>query len=108
MPLDIVAEMTGRIIVLVTVLAIAAIFKALASVLRTWIEQASLTRRFTRAIEGAKPHQRSGIIMACGHLERKSSGQAADDEPEEPLPANGRRESAVLLLQHKRHDGDGS
>lgn len=108
MPSDLLAEMTGRIVVLVTVLAIAAVAKALASVLRTWIEQASRTRRLTRAIDGAKPHQRSGIIMACGQLEGASSGRTDDDEADVPPAANGARDAPVLVLQHKRgREGDG-
>jgi hypothetical protein len=102
MPSDLLAEMTGRIMVLVTVLTLAAVVKALASVLRTWIEQASRTRRLTRAIEGAKPHQRSGIIMACGQLEGTSSGRVDDDETRVLPAVNGHREPEVLVLQHKR------
>lgn len=102
MPSDLLTQMTGRIVVLVTVLAVAAVARALASVLRTWIEQASRTRRLAKAIEGAKPHQRSGIIMACSQLEGRSSGGADDDEASAQHPVNGHREPAVLVLRHKR------
>jgi hypothetical protein len=101
--------MTGHVVVLVIVLAIAAVVRALASVLRTWIEQTSRTRRLTRAIEGAKPHQRSGIIIACGQLERRCSGRPDDDEDGVPPAASGHGEQAVLVLQHKRsREGDGN
>jgi hypothetical protein len=107
MPADLLAEMTGHMIVLVALLAITGVVKALASVLRVWIEQASRTRRLTRAIEGAEPHQRSGIIIACGQLERKSSGRPGYDQSAEQLPAAGHSEPTMLILQRKRgREGD--
>jgi hypothetical protein len=68
----------------VPVLAAAAIgiaigLNALASVLRMWIEQASRTRRFVRALKNSEPSQRPGIIMACSQLEGKSASQPGDE-----------------------------
>ncbi|MBV9796275.1 MAG: hypothetical protein JO016_20325 [Actinobacteria bacterium] len=45
---------------------------ALMSLLRTWITQAFRTRRFSKAIMGARPEQRSEIITACGDFEASS------------------------------------
>jgi hypothetical protein len=71
-------ETTGRIAVLVAALAIATGAKAMASVLRTWIEQVFRTRRFIKALEDSEPRQRPGIITACSRLEglpeRESGG----------------------------------
>ena len=39
-------------------LAVAAVARASASVLQTWIKQASCTRRLNKSLEGAKPQQR--------------------------------------------------
>ena len=62
-------EATTHIVAVLIALGLAAVVKPLASVLRTWIEQASRTHRLARALEGTKPHQRPGIIMACSRLE---------------------------------------
>jgi len=78
---------SGHIIVLVTALAIAAAAKALASVLRTWIEQASRTRRLARSLEGTKPHQRPRIIEACGQLEERSIRRPDGDGAGGSVPA---------------------
>jgi hypothetical protein len=56
---------------------------ALVSVLRMWIEQASRTRRFVRALENSEPSQRPGIIMACSQLEGKSASQPGDGKTDE-------------------------
>jgi hypothetical protein len=79
---------TGRIAAVMIALALAAGIKALASVLRTWIEQASRTRRLTRSLEGTKPHQRPGIIIACGQLEGRSAGRPVSDETDRPAQAD--------------------
>ena len=69
-------EAMGRIVVVAAALGVAAGVKALASVLRTWIEQVSRTRRLIKALEGSKPNQRPGIIVACSQLEGRPG---ADD-----------------------------
>jgi hypothetical protein len=84
-----IAGPASSIAVLVIVLAITPIVKALASVLRTWIEQASRTRRLARSLEGTKPHQRPGIIMACGQLEGRTAGESGSDETGRPAPPSG-------------------
>jgi hypothetical protein len=81
-------DTTGRIAAVLIALALATAIKALASVLRTWIEQASRTRRLTRSLEGTKPHQRPGIIVACGQLEGGSAGGRGSDETDRPAPAD--------------------
>lgn len=60
---------TGQMVVVVAVLGVAVGLKALASVLRTWIEESSRTRRLDKALAGSRPNQRPGIIRACGQLE---------------------------------------
>jgi hypothetical protein len=82
-------DTTGRIAAVFIALALATAIKALASVLRTWIEQASRTRRLTRSLEGTKPHQRAGIIVACGQLEAGSAGGRGNDETDSPASAEG-------------------
>lgn len=52
-------------------LGIAVGTRAVASVLRTWIEQACRTRRLVKALEGSIPNQRPAIIIACSRLEAK-------------------------------------
>jgi hypothetical protein len=86
---QLLTDPTGRIAAVLIALALAAVIKALASVLRTWIEQASRTRRLTRSLEGTKPHQRPGIITACGQLEGRSAGGRGGDEADRPAPAEG-------------------
>jgi hypothetical protein len=81
---QLLTDPTGRVIAALIVLALATAIKALASVLRTWIEQASRTRRLTRSLEGTKPHQRPGIIIACGQLEARSAGGRGSDETDRP------------------------
>jgi hypothetical protein len=84
-----ITEPTGYIAVLVMVLAFTPVANALASVLRTWIEQAFQTRRLTRSLEDTKPHHRPGIIMACGHLEGRAAGESGSDETDRPVPPIG-------------------
>jgi hypothetical protein len=95
-------ETTSRIAVLVTVLAVAVAVKALASVLQTWIVQAFRTRRLTRSLEGAKPHQRPGIIQAFSQLEGRSTGRSDRDEIDCPDTAAGDHQPPVLILSNKR------
>ena len=88
MPSQLLTDPTGHVIAALVVLALATAIKAVASVLRTWIEQTSRTRRLTRSLEGTKPHQRSGIIIACGQLEGRSAGGPGSDEAERPAAAD--------------------
>lgn len=88
MPSHWLSDPTGRIAAVMIAVALAAGIKALASVLRTWIEQASRTRRLTRSLEGTKPHQRPGIIKACGQLEGKSAGRLGSGETDHPARAD--------------------
>ena len=75
---QLLADPTGRIVAVLIPPALAAAIKAMAPVLRTWIEQASRTRRLTRFLEDTEPHQRAGII-ACGQLEGRSGGGRGSD-----------------------------
>lgn len=95
-------ESAGQAAVVAAVLGIATTVKALASVLRTWIEQASRTRRLTRALEDSRPNQRPQIIMACSQLEGKPAGEADGDAPDGRLPARGHPQATVLIPQDKR------
>ncbi len=79
-------EATGRVAVVVAVLGIATGVKALASVLRTWIEQASRTHRLIKALEDSRPNQRPEIIMACSQLEGKPAGRPGGDTADGTLP----------------------
>lgn len=91
-----------RAAVLLAALTFATAAKALASVLRTWIEQAFRTRRLIKSLEDAKPHQRPEIIMACGQLERRSAGRPDSDEAGGAFPADEHRKAPVLVLPNKR------
>jgi hypothetical protein len=82
-------EKTGRIAAALIALVLAAIVKAVASVLRTWIEQASRTRRLAASLEGTKPYQRPGIIVACSHLEGSSLDKLGDDKVALPRRPSG-------------------
>ena len=86
---QLLTDPTARIAAVLIAVALAAAIKALASVLQIWIEQASRTRRLTRSLEGTKPHQRPGIIIACGQLEGRSAGGRGSDEADRPAPADG-------------------
>jgi hypothetical protein len=88
-PSQLLTDPTGRIAAVLLALALATAIKALASVLRTWIEQASRTRRLTRSLEGTEPHQRPGIIIACGQLEGRSAGGRGSDGTDRPAPGSG-------------------
>jgi hypothetical protein len=88
-PSQLLTNPDGRIVAVLIVFALATAIKALASVLRTWIEQTSRTRRLTRSLEGTKPYQRSGIIMACGQLEAGPAGGRGSGETHPPAPEDG-------------------
>jgi hypothetical protein len=79
-------ETTRHAAILAVVLGIATGVKALASVLRTWIEQAARTRRLARALEDSTPNQRPHIIMACSHLESTPASDPGGDMADEALP----------------------
>ena len=70
-------ETTSQVALIAATVSVAATAKALASVLRTWIEQASRTRRLARALEDSRPNQRPEIIVACSQLEGKTGRKAA-------------------------------
>lgn len=95
-------ETTGRIAVLVAALGIASGAKALASVLRTWIEQASRTRRLIKALEDSRPSQRAEIITAFSQVEASPAGTPGGDT------AQGVPRPPALILQIKRgHESHG-
>jgi hypothetical protein len=97
-PSHLLIEATDHIPVLLVTLVIGAGVKALASVLRTWIEQASRTRRLFKSLEDAKPHQRPGIIMACGELEERSAGGPDNDKADGVSWADVHRRPPLLIL----------
>lgn len=89
-------ETPGRIVAVLIALAFATVVKALASVLRTWIEQASRTRRLATSLEGTKPHQRPGIIMACSHLEGSSTDGQGIQKADSPVLAGEHHQTDPL------------
>lgn len=93
---------TGHIAVLVAVLGLAIGARALASVLRTWIEQTSRTRRLDKALEDSRPNQRPGIILACSQLEGKAAGAPEAVTADEVFQAHGQPPSPVSIPQNKR------
>ena len=105
MPSYLLIEATGHIVMLLVAFAFATAVKALASVLRTWIEQTSRTRRLIKSLEDAKPHQRPEIIMACGQLEGKSVDEPVGDRADDAFLASEHRRPPVLILPVKRGDG---
>jgi hypothetical protein len=86
---QLLSDPNSRVVAILIALALAAAIKALASVLRIWIEQASRTRRLTRSLEGTKPHQRPGIIIACGQLEGRTASGRGNDEADCPATPDG-------------------
>jgi hypothetical protein len=92
----------GHAPVLVTAIGIALGLKALASVLRMWIEQASRTRRLVRALENSEPSQRPGIIVACSQLEGNSASDAGYDGTDGPSSTNMRLVLQELTTQARR------
>lgn len=101
-------EATGHVAVIVAALGIASGAKALASVLRIWIEQAFRTRRLSKALEGSTPNQRPGIIMACSQLEGVPVDKPGCDTADGTLPAHRLARLPVLMLQDKPgHDRHG-
>lgn len=90
-------------------LAVAAVARASASVLQTWIKQASCTRRLNKSLEGAKPQQRPDIIMACSQLERRSTGGTDEDKADGDSQADEHHYPPALIFARKRgheHYGD--
>src|SRR5689334_1924752 len=102
MPSYLLIEATGRVAVIAVALGIASGAKALASVLRVWIEQAFCTRRLSKALEGSTPNQRPGIILACSKLEATSADKPGCDTADGTPPAHRRATPRVLVLQGKR------
>jgi hypothetical protein len=96
-------EAAGPTVMLTAVLAIGAAVNALTSVLRTWIEQVSRTRRLIRALEDSRPYQRPGIIRACSQLEGTLGGKPSDGTTNGRFPGRKRATPPVLILQI-RHD----
>lgn len=108
MPSYLLIEATGRVAVIVAALGIASGAKALASVLRTWIAQASRTRRLSKALDGSTPNQRPGIIMACSQLEAAPADKPGCDTADGTLPAHRQARLPVLILRDNRgHDRHG-
>jgi hypothetical protein len=101
MPSQMLLEATGHIGVLVAALCIGAAAKALASVLRTWVQEASRTRRFNKALEDSRPNERPEIIRACSQLEGKPGGDTADGAH----PARALRRPPILIPQSRHNRG---
>lgn len=96
-------EAAGPTVMLTAVLGIGAAVNALTSVLRTWIEQMSRTRRLIRALEDSRPYQRPGIIRACSQLEGTVGGKPSDGTMTGRPPGRKRTAPPVLILRD-RHD----
>lgn len=94
-------EATGRVAVIVAAFGIASGTKALASVLRVWIEQASRTRRLSKALEGSTPNQRPGIITACSQLEGRPADKPGCGTADGTPSAHRHTTPRVLILQDK-------
>jgi hypothetical protein len=94
-------EAADHIVVVAAAFGIAIGANALASVLRTWIEQAFRTRRLIKALEGSRPNQRPGIIIACSQLEGRPIG-APGGATDGTLLAPGHPRPPVLIPQTKR------
>jgi len=103
MSLHLAIEAAGQAAVVAAALGIAAAVKALASVLRTWIEQASCTRRLSKALEDSRPNERPEIIMACSQLEGKPAGEGDGGAADGRLPALGHPRPPAVILQDKRN-----
>ena len=99
------ATAIARIVIIAAFLTAAAVAKALASVLKTWIEQTSRTRRLADSLEGAKPHHRPGIILACGQLEAGSAGGSNMGEAADMVAADQYNQSPMLILETKGDTG---
>jgi hypothetical protein len=98
-------ETTGRVALVAIAIGTVAVAKALASVLRTWVEQSFRTRRLIKALEDTRPNQRPGIILACSELEGGAAGKRGQETAVELLPAEGRPWPPALVVQTK-HDGE--
>lgn len=109
MPSHVLIETTGQVALIAVTVSIAATAKTLASVLRTWIEQASRTRRLTKALEDSRPNQRPDIITACSQLEGKPAGKPCDALAQEGIPPHRDSRPTVLIPLDSRgleHHGD--
>jgi hypothetical protein len=95
-------ETTGQVVLIAATVSVAATARALASVLRTWIEQASRTRRLARALEDSRPNQRPEIIVACSQLEGKPAGRPRVAAAGEGIPADGPLRPTVVIPLDKR------
>lgn len=90
-------------------LAVAAIARASASVLQTWIKQTSFTRRLTKSLEGAKPQQRPPILEALSQAEKRSAGETDEDKADSGSPSDEHHYQPGLIFVNKRipeHHGD--
>lgn len=96
-------EAAGPTVMLTAVLGIGAAVNALTSVLRTWIEQVSRTRRLIRALEDSRPYQRPGIIRACSQLEGAVGGKPSDGTTN-GMPHSRKRTAPPVLILRDRHD----
>jgi hypothetical protein len=96
-------EAAGPTVMLTAVLGIGAAVNALTSVLRTWIEQMSRTRRLIRALEDSRPYQRPGIIRACSQLEGTVGGKSSDGTMN-GRPHGRKRTAPPVLILRDRHD----
>jgi hypothetical protein len=94
-------EAAGPAVMLTAVLGVSAAVNALTSVLRTWIEQVSRTRRLIRALEDSRPYQRPGIIRACSELEATPGGKPGDGTTHGRPPGRKRLSPPMLVLQDR-------
>lgn len=85
----------------------ASLLMALASVLRVWIAESSRTRRLIRALEGSKPNQRAGIILACSHLEGRPAEGPSSDTDGVPLERTRSRLPTRIPLTGRQRKGNG-
>jgi hypothetical protein len=101
-------EMLGPELALLA-LAVAAVARASASVLQTWIKQESFTRRLTKALEDAEPQQRPDILVALSQVESRSAGEPDEDKADSGSLTDERHHLPALILASKRvheHHGD--
>jgi hypothetical protein len=96
-------ETAGHTGLLIVALCIAAGAKALASVLRTWVQEASRTHRFNKALEDSSPIERPEIIVACSQLEGQHAAEPGPDTAVGRLPAHTRLQPSALIPQSNHH-----
>jgi hypothetical protein len=94
------AYATGNVVVILVALGLT---KATASVLKTWIEEISCTRRLEKALENTSPRHRSEIIKACSQLENHQSKDLSE-EPDNATPTAGRVQDLPLRITKTDHD----